>query len=326
MDAVMRSFERVFGERARAAEPLRRRATLRIGGPARIWVEPHTHAELELVLREAAQAGLPTYVVGLGSNTLFPDEGIEGVVIRLGGQLASWQIGAPHVWVGAGALNAHLVRATLGAGLVGAEFLALIPGAFGGAVAMNAGTKEQEVASILERAELLVPDGQGGFTLEQVEASALHMRYRHAELPAGAVVTRGLVRLTRADEVAVQAADERVRADKERRNQTQPYKLASVGSTFANPPGDFAGRLIEAAGLKGHRVGGAEVSPLHANFFINADGASAADFLGLMARARVEVRARFGVELMPEVRFGGFDGWAVLGELERGMQPLEIKR
>jgi UDP-N-acetylmuramate dehydrogenase len=187
---------------------------------------------------------------------------------------------------------------------------------------MNAGTREQEIASVLRRAELLIPDGQGGWSLERVEASALALAYRHAELPPGAVVVRGELALEAGDTEAAQA---RVQADKERRNLTQPYRLASVGSTFANPPGHFAGQLIERAGLKGARVGGAQVSPLHANFFINDGEASAADFLGLMARARVEVRHRFGVELMPEVRFAGFDGWAALSELERAIVPQELR-
>jgi UDP-N-acetylmuramate dehydrogenase len=319
---VTRRLVGALGERARAGEPLKRRATLRIGGPARIWAEPNTLDELRLVLSEARQADLPVHIAGLGSNSLFPDAGIDGVVIRLAGELAAWEISAAEdqarVWVGAGAINAHLVRAMLGAGLVGAEFLVLIPGTFGGAVAMNAGTKEQEVASILKRAELLIPDGRGGYTLELLDAADLHLSYRHAELPEGAIVVRGELALVAGDTAV---ADEVVRADKERRNKTQPYRLASAGSTFANPPGHFAGQLIERAGLKGARIGGAQISELHANFFINDADATAADLLGLMARARVEVRHLFGVELTPEVRFAGFDGWAELNALERAMEP-----
>jgi UDP-N-acetylmuramate dehydrogenase len=183
---------------------------------------------------------------------------------------------------------------------------------------MNAGTKEQEVASILKRAELLIPDGRGGYTLELLDAADLHLSYRHAELPEGAIVVRGELALVAGDTAV---ADEVVRADKERRNKTQPYRLASAGSTFANPPGHFAGQLIERAGLKGARIGGAQISELHANFFINDADATAADLLGLMARARVEVRHLFGVELTPEVRFAGFDGWAELNALERAMEP-----
>lgn len=322
MDEVTRRLVGALGERARAGEPLKRRATLRIGGPARIWAEPNTLDELRLVLSEARQADLPTHIAGLGSNSLFPDAGIDGVVIRLAGELAAWEISAAEdqarVWVGAGTINAHLVRAMLGAGLVGAEFLVLIPGTFGGAVAMNAGTKEQEVSSILKRAELLIPDGRGGYTLELLDAADLHLSYRHAELPEGAIVVRGELALVAGDTAV---ADEVVRADKERRNKTQPYRLASAGSTFANPPGHFAGQLIERAGLKGARLGGAQISELHANFFINDGDATAADLLGLMARARVEVRHLFGVELTPEVRFAGFDGWAELNALERAMEP-----
>lgn len=308
-------FEELFGERARSGELLSKRSSLRVGGPADLWIEPHTVEELSRALELLAERDMTHQLIGLGSNTLFPDEGIRGAVIRLGGELAAWRVLEERedqvmVEVGAGCVNAHLVRGLFGAGLVGAEFLMLIPGVFGGAVVMNAGTRDAELSSILTHIDLLLP---GDTASSRHEAASFEIGYRHAALPKGAIVLGGVLTLARGD---VDEARERAQQDKARRNLTQPYKLASVGSTFANPPGDFAGRLIEAAGLKGHRVGGARVSELHANFFINEGGATARDFLTLMALARVRVRHLFQIELRPEVQWVGFDGEAMLRALE----------
>jgi len=323
-DPVMLALDALLGGRVRHGESLARRSSLRIGGEADHWVEPTSLEELIAVCEIATDHDLPIHVVGLGSNTLFPDEGLRGITIRMSGELASWEIldapsndkeGVTHVRVGAGAINAHLVRGVLAKGLVGAEFLVLIPGTFGGAVVMNAGTKEAELSSVLTSITLLIPDASTNtWKTAVMTPEQLEMRYRHATLPEGALVVDGTIALSKGD---VEAASQAAKDDKERRNRTQPYKLASVGSTFANPPGDYAGRLIEAVGLKGTARGGARVSDLHANFFINEDGASAADFLWLMALARVRVRRDFGVELTPEVRFVGFDGFRELARIER---------
>lgn len=315
---LSQALERLLGARVKRNEPLRKHSSLRIGGPAALWVEPHTVGELTRVSELTRSHHAHVEVVGLGSNTLFPDDGIDGVVIRLAGELAELHIerdddDGVFVRVGAGMLNAHLVRKLVKAGLTGAEFLKLIPGTFGGSVAMNAGTKEQWISTILVDATLLVPVGDE-FVIRRVTVDELELRYRHATLPEGSIVVDASIQLARGD---VEAANARADFDKQRRARTQPYKLASVGSTFTNPEGDYAGRLIEAVGLKGAIVGGAQVSPLHANFFINQDGATARDFLTLMARARVAVRREFGVELHPEVRFVGFDGWSLLEEIER---------
>lgn len=309
-----------FGDKFRRDEPLAKHCTLRVGGTATYWVDVSTVDDLDLARRFAANLELPLHVVGLGSNVLFGDDGIHGVVVRLVGDLASWSTTplndeTAHVWIGAGTVNAHLVRGLLKEGWIGMEFLVLIPGTFGGAVAMNAGTREKELSSILTRVECYSPDEPRKVTM--FDASQIHMTYRHTDLPDDSVVTAGVIEVCRGD---VDAARERVRADKARRDATQPYRFASVGSTFANPDGDYAGRLIEAVGLKGYRVGGACISPLHANFFINEGSATALDFLTLMATARVRVRRAFGVELRPEVRFVGVDGWALLHELEAAIE------
>lgn len=318
------ALEALLGKRCRVGESLARRTSLRIGGEAAWWVEPHTREEVEKILELCCVHDISHHVVGLGSNTLFPDEGIDGVVMRLQGEFATWSVleervsGEVLVEVGAGCVNAHLVRGLLEEGLVGAEFLMLIPGTFGGAVAMNAGTKEAELGGILEEVSyvILSRGARERGECQRVKAASkdLGVSYRHVELPEGAVVTSATIRVRRGDvELARKAAQD----DKDRRNTTQPYRLASVGSTFANPPGDYAGRLIEAVGLKGARIGGAQISTLHANFFINeSKQATASEFLRLMARARVMVRRRFGVELRPEVKWVGFDGWSALLALE----------
>ncbi len=307
-------------------ELLSRRSSLRIGGAAKAWIEVGTPADLASLL--AALGDEPFWCVGLGSNVLFPDEGIEEPVIRLGGELATFAVhpdpagGRAVVDVMAGAVNAHLVRGLLKAGYVGAEFLRLIPGTFGGAVALNAGTKDAELVQMLETVQLATREREERcWKMTQFTPQELQMKYRHAELPEGALVVGGTIAVEEGD---VDEARARVKYDKDRRDRTQPYRLASVGSTFANPPGDYAGRLIEAAGLKGEVVGDAQISPLHANFFINRGEAKAENFLSLMALARHRVREEFGVELTPEVRFVGFDGWARMLDLEEEWKDKDV--
>ncbi|WP_168211035.1 UDP-N-acetylmuramate dehydrogenase [Persicimonas caeni] len=312
-----------FGARVVFNEPLAKHCSLRIGGPAAVWAEVETAEELVELARAGEAEGLELTIAGLGSNTLFPDEGIRGIVARLTGELAAFEIAAEAdddtavMRIGAGAVNAHVVRALHKGGWVGAEFLALIPGTFGGAVVMNAGTKEAELSEVLLDVDVLEPDGAGGYRRSTWEPAKLGLSYRHSEVSDDVLVLGGRIRIRRGD---VDEARQAVRRDKARRNRTQPYKLASVGSTFANPKGDYAGRVIEEVGLKGHAIGGARISELHANFFINENGATAADFLELMALARSRVRHRFGLELRPEVRFVGFDGFKRMLEYERRLE------
>jgi UDP-N-acetylmuramate dehydrogenase len=319
-DSLLELYAKKDGVGSRIAfnEPLSSHCSLRIGGPAAVWAEVETAEELIELLKAGKAEGLDLTIAGLGSNTLYPDEGIRGIVARLTGELADWSIEAGDddtavMQVGAGAVNAHVVRALHKGGWVGAEFLALIPGTFGGAVVMNAGTKEAELSEVLLEAAVLEFDG-GDFRRSTRTVDELSLSYRHSGLPDGAIVLGGRVGVTKGD---VDQAREAVRRDRERRNRTQPYKLASVGSTFANPEGDYAGRVIEEVGLKGHAIGGARISELHANFFINEDQATAEDFLRLMALARRRVRDEFGIELRPEVEFVGFDGLERITEYER---------
>jgi UDP-N-acetylmuramate dehydrogenase len=180
---------------------------------------------------------------------------------------------------------------------VGAEFSAGIPGTLGGATVMNAGTRTGDMSRLLTRVELATPEGLGF-----VPAASLGLAYRHSELPPGAVVTRVELRLHPGDVAASQAAME---ADVAHRRRTQPLHQPSFGSTFWNPPGRFAGQLIEAAGLKGHRIGGAMFSPIHANFIVNLGAATAREVLALVGLARARVEEAFGIRLQTEVRLLG---------------------
>lgn len=303
--------EKDFQGRLKKDELLSQHSTLRIGGPTRFWVEVKSLVELQRVIELANQERWPIEVVGLGSNVLFSDEGYNGVMLRLSGELAGWNIlDEGLVEIGAGAINAHLVKGLLKNGLVGAEFLVLIPGTFGGAVAKNAGTKNDEMSSILKSIQIITLDQPRKVT--SMSAAEINLSYRHAELPMRSLIVGGQIQLKTGDS---EMASKNVRADKTNRSKTQPYKLKSVGSTFANPPGDYAGRLIEAVGLKGTRIGGACISEQHANFFINEDNATAIDFLSLMAISIVKVKEAFDIDLRPEVCFVGFDGWAQLNDL-----------
>jgi UDP-N-acetylmuramate dehydrogenase len=310
-------------------EPLSKHSSLRVGGPASVWAEPNDRRAVEELVRWATETGRPWYAVGLGSNVLFPDEGIDGLVMKLSGECATFDVASRTegdegesralVDVGAGVVNAHLVRTLLKDGWVGAEFLSLIPGTFGGAVAMNAGTKEASLREILRSVTLLRTDG-GAVRTETLTAEELGLAYRHSEVPDDALVLGGTIEVSRGD---AEAARQRMEADRQRREETQPYRLPSVGSTFANPDEGYAGELIERVGLKGAASGGAKISDHHANFFINDDDATAEDFLRLMAMARCRVREREGIELRPEVQFVGFDGMERLRRLEARLSGEE---
>lgn len=287
---------RVRGEHVRDA-PLAPRTAIRVGGPADLLVRPADPDALGALLRAVRELDVPLAVLGGGANTLVADEGVRGVVLKLPQDFPGEAAEGDHLVLSAGAPTSRLPARALARGLVGAEFLGGIPGTLGGATAMNAGTRLGEMKDVLERVELATPDGAGF-----VPAASLAMAYRTCHLPPGAVVTRIEVRLRPGDVERSRAA---MREDQEKRRRTQPLDRPTFGSTFANPPGDHAGRLIEAVGLKGHRVGNATWSDVHANFIVNLGGATAADVLSLIRLARERVFTQFGVRLETEVRFLG---------------------
>ncbi|HTN52256.1 MAG TPA: UDP-N-acetylmuramate dehydrogenase [Anaeromyxobacter sp.] len=287
---------RVRGEVLRDA-PLAPRTAIRVGGPADLLVRPADPDALGALLRAVRELGVPLAVLGGGANTLVADAGVRGVVLRLPQDFPGESVRGETLVLSAGAPTPRLPARAHERGLVGMEFIAGIPGTLGGATAMNAGTRIGEMKDVVARVELATAEGTGF-----VDAAALGFAYRTCRLPAGAVVTRVEVRL-RPGDVAESAA--RMQADRDQRRRTQPLDRPTFGSTFRNPPGDHAGRLIEAAGLKGHRVGNATWSDVHANFVVNLGGAAARDVLALVKLARSRVLERFGVRLETEVRLLG---------------------
>lgn len=302
---------RAAGLEPRLGAPLARLGFWRIGGPADLFVEVPHDAGLQAVLGGAQAAGLPVTVLGNGSNLLVADAGVRGVCLRLTGDFRrSAPVADGSVWrVGGGLLNTVLLARLKKAGAGGLGCLAGVPGTVGGAVRMNAGWSLGELSDRLEQIELALPDGSRVIR----PASDLDLGYRRARLPVGALVTQAWVRVE-IDPDAVAAEAERVRRYLARRKATQPLHAPSCGSVFKNPEGDHAGRLIEAVGLKGRRVGGAQISDRHANFIVNTGDASASDVYRLIRLARRLVWLREQVTLAPEVH--------AIGAWPQGAWPL----
>ena len=284
--------------------PLAPRTSVRVGGPAQLWVRPRDPEALVAVLGVLCDAGVPWFTLGGGANTVVGDVGVEGAVLKLGPDFAAEQVeeGGDHalLTLGAGAPIARFVSLAREQRGVGVAWASGIPGTVGGMVTMNAGTSTGAAADHLEAVEVATPDG-----LRWLAASELRLSYRHCELPEGAVLTRARCRVRRGDEAQVQEDARLAKADVERRRSTQPLTQPNSGSVFVNPNGNFAGRLIEQAGLKGARRGGAQISEKQANFIVNLGDATAADVIELIALARSTVLSTAGVELHPEVRLVG---------------------
>ncbi len=288
---------------AKRDEPLAPWCSVRAGGSAEALVRPASPASLVRVLAFARDSGTPVSLLGGGANTLVGDLGVPGLTLKLPSDYFPEESAPDDAGVtlvlNAGSAIARAVTLMKQVGAVGAEFLAGIPGTLGGAAAMNAGTKHGELMSLVEALELATPAGLGW-----VPARDIPFRYRHTGLPPGGVVTRLRLRLRRGD---VAASQKQMDDDLGYRKRTQPLSQPNFGSVFTNPLGHFAGALIEKVGLKGHRVGQAQYSTLHANWIVNLGGATAKDVTSLMELAQLRVREAHGVELTPEVkRLGRF--------------------
>lgn len=285
-----------------AAAPLAPRTTLRVGGPAAALVRAERPDDLAGVAEVCADTGRGLLILGRGSNLLVADAGWPGVAVALGRGFRGVTVTGELVVAGAAEPMPALARASARAGLEGAAFGIAIPGTVGGAVRMNAGAHQGEVADVLEWVEV-ARLARGG-VLERIEASALGLDYRHSELPGDAVVVRAGFRLRHGEPAAVAAA---MREMRQWRRDHQPLDEPSCGSVFRNPAGDSAGRLVEAAGLKGHRIGGARFSEKHANFITVAAHGTARDVRALIEVAQARVAERFGITLQTEVVQVGFD-------------------
>lgn len=288
-----------FGDRVRFDEPLAPFTWWRIGGPADALVSIESEADAAFVLRHCFKRRLPWFVLGLGSNVLVGDGGIRGLVLRLGGSFGELDVSDDVATViaraGASAQMALLTAQAASRGALGVDALAGIPGSVGGALFMNAGT-DREIGEFVREVWVQTP------TKPHAHPVSVQYYYRHTTLSRDAIVARVTLAFERGDPAAVRASmQERL----VRRKRTQPIGLPNAGSCFRNPPGAKAGALIESVGAKGWRVGGAEVSPLHANFIVNVGDAQARDVTMLLARVRRAVRDACAVELALEVHLVG---------------------
>ena len=285
--------------RARFDEPLARHTTFKIGGPADAFVDAEGPEEVLGVLRVARVARVPFFVLGWGSNLLVRDRGVRGIVLRLGGAFAGVEFsGAGRVRAGAAVRVPQLVVACAEEGLAGLEPIVGVPGTVGGALAMNAGTRDGEIGPLVLEVEAVDPEA---LEVRKLAGPELAFSYREGPLK-NLVALSVLLQLKPGIKGDIMAVVVRYQ---QRRRQTQPIHTFNVGSTFKNPPGRFAAQMIEQLGLKGRAVGGARVSPLHANFIENFAGAKASDVLALVDLIRERARAIFGVGLELEMRVVG---------------------
>lgn len=291
--------QNILPGRVRSGELMKKHTSWRIGGPADIFAEPASREEMQLTVSYAHERSIPLIIIGAGTNILVSDKGFRGIIIKVGSGLDRISVNENLITAGAGAKLSRLAAAARDAGLGGFEFLAGIPGTVGGAVVMNAGANGSSVGTLVIEILLLNPDG----CFIKKTKDEMKFGYRSSILQdEQTVVMEAVFSCYRRDKEAVREAME---AYIKKRKDTQPLQYPSAGSIFKNPPGDSAGRLIEAAGLKGERVGGAQISMLHANFIVNLGGATACDVLMLIDRARKKVLECFGLELKPEIKVIG---------------------
>lgn len=298
--------ERIVGaEGLLEHEPMSRHTTFRIGGPARYFVLPQSQEQMEGVLQACKKEGFPWFILGNGSNLLVSDRGYKGVVIHIGSLLGAIAVEGEQISAQAGALLSQVAHRALAHGLTGMEFAAGIPGTLGGACLMNAGAYGGEMKQILLSVTALDPKGG----LVEIPVDKLELGYRDSLLMRGGYVAlTARLQLARGNAEQIQGRMEELKA---LRVQKQPLEFPSAGSTFKRPEGCFAGKLIMDAGLRGYRVGGAQVSEKHCGFVINAGGATAEDVCRLIADVHRIVYEKFGKTLEPEIRFLGFDGVSV---------------
>jgi UDP-N-acetylmuramate dehydrogenase len=289
---------RRFGPRFAEARPLADLTSFRIGGPADYFIEVESEGELCDAMRAADSACTPVFCLGAGTNLLVSDRGVRGMVVHLGESFQRIQIAGTSIVAGAAAQFGALVAAAVERGLKGLEFGEGIPGSVGGGLVMNAGAFGGEIARVVTLVHGVTREGEVlALTRDEVKFA-----YRRTELPRGFIITRVDLELERGDSETLRAKVAELHA---KRVARQPKNEPNAGSIFKNPPGNFAGRLLEGAGLKGVRVGGAAFSDRHANFIVNLGGARAEEVRALMEMARKRVSETSGVWLEPEVKLVG---------------------
>ena len=285
-------------------EPMARHTSYRIGGPASLFVECAALADINRTVEVLKYYGIPWQVIGKGSNLLVSDEGYKGAILKLGKEFKYFSFpneakGEYQLVAGAGVSLPSLVQDAFRDGFSGLEFCVGVPGTFGGALFMNAGTAEEWIGAIVHSVTVLRP-GQG---LALYEGRDLPWQYRRSGIPAGEIIVEGRLRVKKGHLSSIRA---KMEGALKRRRKSQPLNAFSAGSVFQNPEGASAGQLIESLGLKGFSVGGARVSEVHANFIVNDGKATAADVVTLIMHIRKLVKEEYGQELQPEIRFIGF--------------------
>lgn len=300
--ALQQKLEAALGkENVLVNEPMANHTTFQIGGPVELMVTPTSAAQIADVLHLTNEAGAPLHVLGLGSNLLVSDDGLKGVACKLAEKFSQITVEGSTIVAQAGASNEAIAKAALDASLAGYEFASGIPGSVGGAAIMNAGAYNGEFKDVAVNVKCITPAGE----LVEVSAQEANWSYRHSMMmDEGYLVVEATLQLTpdNADEIKARMDDLR-----QRREDKQPLEMPSAGSTFKRPEGYFAGKLIQDAGLKGYKFGGAQVSPKHSGFVVNAGGATAADVRGLIAHVQKEIFKMEGVHMEPEVRMWGFE-------------------
>ncbi len=282
-------------------ERMSRHTTYRVGGPAALFITCHSYHGLRRCVETLKRESVPWVLIGRGSNLLVSDKGYSGAVIVLGREFQRTVVAEDglHVTVGAAAVLSRLLNDMASKGLSGLEFAVGIPGTLGGAVSMNAGTRSEAIGSLIESVVTYRP-GEG---MRYYNHDDLRWGYRETSLPGSEIVLEATLKLTPGKKEDIHARMERYLS---RRKHTQPIGKPSCGSVFRNPPERSVGAMIDDCGLKGFSIGGAEVSPVHANFIVNNGKASAQDILSVIQHVHAKVKETYGVELQPEVKFLGF--------------------
>ena len=280
-------------------EAMAKHTSYRIGGPANAYITPRDKDDLSQILQFANQHGIATYFVGSGSNLLVADEGIDGLVITLGKSLKRLEITGATVFAESGVMLGKMVKECISRNLSGVESMVGVPGTLGGALVMNAGAFGGEISNYLKHVTVMEMDGQE----KQYQPGDISFSYRHSTFPDDEIVISAEFELIQSDKETVQ---EKRAVASGGRKATQPLKFRSAGSVFKNPKEGAAGYYIDQAGLKGTKVGDAEISPIHANFFVNHGKAKASDVVALIRLARETVHDKFGIMLDLEVKPLGF--------------------
>ncbi|MEH6994924.1 UDP-N-acetylmuramate dehydrogenase [Neobacillus drentensis] len=300
MDGLFTEVQELNIGKVKRNEPLSQHTTMKIGGPADLFIEPSSLENIQKVMNLIKERQLPWRAIGRGSNLLVSDKGIEGVVIRLGSGLNHLSINESTITVGGGHSLVSLSTLISKKGLSGLEFASGIPGSVGGAVYMNAGAHGSDISKILTRAHILFEDG----SIEWLSNDEMEFTYRTSVLQKKrpGVVLEAEFKLTMGDRTAIVS---KMQKNKDYRKETQPWNFPCAGSIFRNPLPNYAGKLIEEAGLKGFQIGGAKISEMHGNFIVNAGNATAKDVLDLIQYIKDKILHLYGIKMETEVEIIG---------------------